>query len=426
MKFHASSKTRLAGVALLFTAALAGCGGSGSGSLPPPAAAPAPVAAPAPLVFSAFPSAVAVIGQEGFDQLAPVGSPGTLNIPVGEPAVTADGRLFVADFGTKTLKVFSRYDQHGPSVDFPGVADPRSVSIHSGRLVVIDGNNVRIFESATPGAAQLAVAGSAPVCSAAGLRAPSSAHLTPTGRLVVADAANNRVLIWNQVTPGQPLGDANVVLGQPSMIACEANGGGTSPSDSTLSGPSSVWSDGNRLIVADSGNHRVLVWDSLPTASFQPARTVLGQRNFTDALANAGGLNVRSAMSLDLPVAVDVNDAGQLAVMDQQNHRMLLWNRIPDAGAHGQPADQVIGQDGFTTDRASDLPSDRTLSNEPHGLRFHGTDLIVVDSENNRVLVWRGTAPPPVAPPPVVGAPPPALPFPTETTEPPGPGVGAY
>lgn len=420
MKVHASPRARLAALAVVFGALASGCGGSGS--LPPPAAAPAPVAAPAPLVFGAFPSAVAVIGQEGFDLVAPDGTPGTLNFPGGEPAVAADGRLFVADQGTGTLKVFSRHDQAGPFVDFPGLADARSVSIQSDRLVVVDGNTVRIFESASPGAAQIAVAGSAPVCSASGLRGPSSAHLTPTGRLVVADSANNRVLIWNQVTSsGNPLGDADVVLGQQTMITCEANGGGTSPSDGTLSEPSSVWSDGNRLIVADRGNHRVLVWDSLPTVSSQPATTVLGQGGFADAQTNAGGGLIPSSMSLDTPMAVDVNERGQLAVVDQQNNRVLVWNRIPAAGAHGQPADQVIGKDGFTEGEAN-AASDRTLS-EPDGVRFHGSDLIVVDQGNNRVLVWRGTAPLPVAPPPVVVTPP--LP-PTDVTEPPGPGVGAY
>jgi hypothetical protein len=420
MKLHASRRVRLSTVVLLFAVVLTGCGDGGG--LPAPGAAPAPAAGPAPVLFGAFPSAVAVIGQTSFDVVAPDGTPGTLSFPRGEPAVAADGKLFVADSGTSTLKVFSRYDQHGPSVDFPGVTLPRSASIQSGRLVVVDGEQVKIYESSTPGATQTAVAGSASDCSAAGLRGPSSAHLTPTGRLVVADSSNNRVLIWNQVTSG-PLGDADVVLGQQTMITCAANGGGASPSDSTLSGPNSVWSDGNRLIVADTANHRVLVWDTLPTTSFQPATTVLGQRGFADAQRNAGGGAIPSAMSLDTPVAVDVNEAGQLAVVDEQNNRVLVWNRIPAAGAHGQAADQVIGKSGFT-DGDANPPSDRTLA-EPQGVRFHGSDLIVVDHENNRLLVWRGTAPPVSSPP--VDAAPPLLPLPTGPTEPielPGPGVG--
>lgn len=427
MNLHASSRARLTALALVFAALGAGCGDGGSLTSAAPAPAPAPTpAAPQPLRFGAFPSAVGVVGQVGFDEEAPDGTPGTLSAPGGGPAVTADGRLIVADRGSNTLKVFSRYDQHGTSVDFPGLTTPRSASIQAGRLVVVDDNTVRIFESAAPGAAQLAMVGGTSACSAAGLSAPYSAHLTPGGRLVVADSDNNRVLIWNQVTSGH-LGNANVVIGQETMTTCDANGGAAGPSDSTLRGPSSVWSDGNRLVVADTANNRVMIWDSLPAADFQPATTVIGQRNFADAQQNAGGLNFPSAMSLSRPVGVDVSEAGQLAVADQQNDRVLIWDRIPAAGAHGQAADQVLGRDGFTAVGAVPI-SAKTLS-EPDGVRFHGTDLIVVDDENSRVLVWRGTAPPVVSPPPAPGTPPapPTYPLPPTTPfDPPGPGNGAY
>jgi hypothetical protein len=416
MKVHETATRRLAAVALVFSALAAGCGGGGGGLPPSP---PAPAPAPAPLSFGTFPSAAAVIGQTSSDQVAPDGTPGTLSFPGGEPAVSADGRLFVPDYGTNTLKVFSRHDQHGAFMDFPGVTSPRSVSIQSGRLVVVDGGTVRIFESATPGAAQIAEAGSGPVCNASGLVSPTSAHLTPTGRLVVADSGNNRVLIWNDVS-SPILGDADVVVGQRNMISCAANAGGASPGSETLNAPEGVWSDGSRLLVADRGNHRVLVWESLPSTDFQPASTVLGQGGPNDGQPNAGG-PTPSPIGLDSPVAVDVSEAGQLAVSDRQNHRVMIWNRFPAAGAHGQPADQVIGKSGFTSSEA--LPvSGRTLD-EPLGVRFHGTDLIVVDNENSRVMVWRGTAPP-VTPPPV--QPTPALPFPNESMDPPGPGLGAY
>ncbi|WP_167772495.1 hypothetical protein [Ramlibacter henchirensis] len=418
MKVHETATRRLAAIALVFSTVAAGCGDGGG---LPPAAAPAP--APAPVAFGAFPSAVAVIGQEGFDQVAPDGTPGTLSIRRGEPAVTAGGGLFVADSGTGTLKVFSRHDQPGSFTDYPGVTRARSVSMQSGRLVVVDGDTVRIFESAAPGAPQIAFAGGATGCSTSGLNNPTSAFLTPNGRLVVADSSNHRVLIWNTVGSGA-LGEAHVVVGQRTMTSCVANNdnGDTdpdpAPTASTLSGPRSVWSDGTRLVVADTGNNRVLVWDNLPAGHYQPATTVIGQRSLSEGRPHAGD-PTPSSMSLATPVSVDVNDAGQLAVADEQNNRVLVWNRIP--ATHGQPADQVLGKAGFT-DGESSAPSASTLS-EPEGARFHGRDLVVVDTGNNRVMVWRGTAPPVVTPPSVHPAP--SLP-PTEPLIPPGPGVGAY
>ena len=90
----------------------------------------------------------------------------------------------------------------------------------------------------------------------------------------MADASNNRVLIWNAIpTLYEP---ANVVVGQGSMTV--GNPGTTS---SNLSNPKGVYSDGTNLFVADQANNRILVWNPIPTANGAAAGAVLGQPNMT-------------------------------------------------------------------------------------------------------------------------------------------------
>src|SRR5690349_3564465 len=94
---------------------------------------------------------------------------------------------------------------------------------------------------------------------------------------------------------------ADRVLGQPDTGQNSPNQGGLSPGSASLWEPSSVVSDrqGN-LYVADTSNHRVLVYHA-PIATDQAANVVLGQ---PDASHNDPNHNGRSASSLFNPVAV--------------------------------------------------------------------------------------------------------------------------
>jgi len=78
-------------------------------------------------------------------------------------------------------------------------------------------------------------------------------------RLAVADTANNRVLLWNDVAPTARCASADAVLGQPDF---DANGENqwTAVADDTLCWPYGLSLHGDRLAIADSGNNRVMVW----------------------------------------------------------------------------------------------------------------------------------------------------------------------
>jgi hypothetical protein len=400
MGLHAGARGRLLAATFLVAWA-AGCGGGGGGS----EALPAPPPPPAPQVvdWGDFPSAAVVIGKQNFDDgdfPADGTSDTELNFPDGSPAVSSDGRLFVAEAGAAQLKVFDNYTAgNGPAASFTfsvdGNGDPAGVSIHGEKLVVVEDHLVAIYDTVLTGPPEAGpdafVGGGTPGCLADRLRDPRAAYITPRGQLVVADTLNHRVLIWHSVEGGGPLGDADIVLGQRTKTTCARNGSletGESgpPSAATLNEPSSVWSDGDKLIVTDRANHRVLIWDEFPTADFEEADHVIGQPGPGDNLPNAG-FEAPTASTLFQPTSVDVSETGQMAVADRNNQRVLIWNSIP--AASGLPADQVIGQGDFTSPVTA--PASIKTLNGPSGVRFDGRRLVVVDRGNNRVLVFRAT-----------------------------------
>ena len=73
------------------------------------------------------------------------------------------------------------------------------------------------------------------------------------------------------------VGQASLVLGQPNFATT------TNPytTQSGFRNPTMVASDGKILVVADTDNNRVLIWNTIPTTIDQPADIVLGQTNFT-------------------------------------------------------------------------------------------------------------------------------------------------
>ena len=216
--------------------------------------------------------------------------------------------------------------------------------------------------------------------SASTLNGPGYVHTDGT-RLFVADRLNNRVLIWSSIPTSRTAAD--IVLGQADIDDNTANQGGAA-SLSTLSDPECVFSDGTRLLVCDTGNHRVLIWNSIPTASNQAADVVVGQTNASNATANAGG--VVSGAGLDGPY-VAIFSGSNLLVSDTNNNRVLIWSSIPIA--HGTAASLVLGQStlaGNTTNFGGLGPS--SLSS-PAGLAVDSQGrLTVADFNNHRLLVW--------------------------------------
>ena len=209
---------------------------------------------------------------------------------------------------------------------------------------------------------------------------------------------NNRVLIFNTIssfiypptaevpqggrcpvcvgTPG--VGQASLVLGQPDFTT-------TTDPYTTQSGfrnPTNVATDGNILVVSDTDNNRVLIWNSIPTTIDQPADIVLGQKDFTSASIGLSSSGFRG------PQGVWVQGT-RLFVADTQNSRVLIWNTIPTS--NGQPADLVLGEPNFTTappQTTSDLKPTASNLFSPVAVSSDGTHVFVTDLGHHRVLIW--------------------------------------
>lgn len=216
--------------------------------------------------------------------------------------------------------------------------------------------------------------------------------------MAIADRGNNRVLLFDASALAADDPSASVVLGQPDSSSVIPNVDQISASAATLSGPSAVLLVGSRLIVADTENHRVLIWNTPPTQSGTAADLVLGQVDMSGRKPNRNrgdaDLDGYSDASLDGFFAPSglASDGTRLFVTDRVQHRVLVWDTFPTA--NGQAASRVFGQSsgnavlanrgqGYFAPRADGLSL-------PTALLLEGDSLYVADTENNRVLRWDG------------------------------------
>ena len=173
-----------------------------------------------------------------------------------------------------------------------------------------------------------------------GFRTPTA--VASDGTVVaVADSDNNRVLIWNHI-PTSNGAPADVVVGQPNFTSSSIPPNNV-PTARSMRGPSGVWIQNGKLYVADTQNHRILIYNSIPTQNGVAADLVLGQPNLATVVqpdltkANSGA----TASNMESPVSV-TSDGIHLFVSDLGHNRIMIWNSIPTS--NNQPADVVVGQ----------------------------------------------------------------------------------
>lgn len=427
--------SRLRTAALVAAMSLSACGGGGGQQADNPPPAPAPPPAP-----RTGPAATTVIGQASFTDAQPnrgaTVAADTLDTPAGNVAIADDGALFVPDSLNGRILAYRNVPGfNGAAAEFVvGKADvtapasgeasrhslvrPEAVSIADEKMVVADTGAHRILIYASVpsanGAPASFVVGQANFtahesrgCFSHALNAPRSAVLTSDGKkLIVADTTNHRVLIWNTIPSGDGL-SADVVLGQEDFTHCTANDANqnnepdAAPTARTMNFPHAVWSDGTRLVVADTFNHRILIWEQLPldsTQNFKPADIVLGQGSFASSAvndANGDGLEDEAPgpAGMYVPAAVH-SDGTRLAVADSGNNRVLVWNSFPTRS--GTLPDRVFGQPDFDGHVENDSDVDGVagpsaasfVMNQPRGVLIRGSSLFVSDMKNHRVLVF--------------------------------------
>jgi len=245
---------------------------------------------------------------------------------------------------------------------------PQGVWIQNGKLFVADtqNNRVLIFNHipTTNGAAADVVLGAPnfttyvnPDISQQQSGATASTMLSPVSvtsdgtRLFVTDLGFNRVLIFNSI-PTTNGASADVALGQPDLVSSVANNAftgsaATSSTDTaekevpvlctqsngidlynnptyptfcsaTLNFPRYALAASGKLVVADGGNDRLLVWDKTPPTTGSAPDIIIGQLNGTvnNASPNVDSLRTPTALAWD---------GSDLYVSDTYNRRILVY-----------------------------------------------------------------------------------------------------
>lgn len=199
--------------------------------------------------------------------------------------------------------------------------------------------------------------------------------------LAVADSGNHRILIWH----GLPESDgypADVVLCQPGFFTEGPNARGRGP-ENGLHLPTALLVSDGRLFVADAWHHRVLVWNEVPRFSDTPPDYAIGQRDLKSTEPNRGqGID---DVGLYWPYGIGIV-AGWFYVADTGNRRVLGWKGLP---LDGRPADVVLGQDNANEGEENrGGPSSARSFRWPHAIAGSPDILYVADAGNHRVFGW--------------------------------------
>jgi len=159
-----------------------------------------------------------------------------------------------------------------------------------------------------------------------------------------------------------------------------------SPTPGTMYAPRGVWTNGERIVACDTGNHRVLIWHTFPTHDGAPADVVLGQPDFGSEGPNVAGTD--TVRGLNLPTGVGVID-GRLVVADAWNHRILAWDDLPRTSF--TPPTYHLGQSDESSIEAN-RGGAATLSTFywPFGFGVVADTFWVADTGNRRLLGWHG------------------------------------
>src|SRR5665213_3453441 len=337
----------------------------------------------------------------GFNNLTPTAE--TLNDPEGNLALDSVNHcLFVADSLNECVLVFP-LDANGnitsPSASYVlgqssftsntatttqnGLGYLEGVAYDSAnqRLFVVDFNNSRIMvfnvapstitngENASYVLGQSSFTSTGGHTTQSGLSSPVDASYDPINqRLFVADAGNNRVLVFDVSTSTIANGkNASYVLGQSAFTSNTS-----ATTQNGLNDPEGLdfVATNQRLFVSDRHNNRVLVFDVATStiANGENASYVLGQSDFVSSVA----ATTQNGLDFPLGLAYDPTN-NHLFVEDDTNNRILQYDFIKittpslssgtQGGAYSQKVDTASAQGTVSYAFASgSLPSGLSLN----------------------------------------------------------------
>lgn len=330
-----------------------------------------------------------VIGQQDMQSTLPTNSTFVtgLTSPSGL-AVDSKGNVYISDAGNNRIMRFP--------APFNQTSTPLQPDLVIGQKTFSSGNSPNLGLGANCAAGSLAL-------SANNLIFFAGLAIDPSGNLWIADAGNNRVLMYaaGSLTAGaQPV--ATAVIGQSSFTSCN---GPQSPNNlqtnlNAVVQPSGLAFDSSGNLYIVDNYSRVLYYPAGFAPQGQAASRVLGvvptpaQGAPTPVYPNQYSLGVPSNGGLVAPSGIFIG-ANHLYVADTAANRVVEYdlpaNWAPATATTPSPTIlTVIGQTGLSGGQANQnqpQPSAYTLSNPTAGT-FSGSQMWVADGGNNRVLQY--------------------------------------
>ncbi len=276
---------------------------------------------------------------------------------------------------------------------------PQGVWIQGNRLFVADTSNNRVliwrniptqnYQPADVVLGQSSFTAFAPQdLSAASFQPKATSMLTPVSvtsdgtKVFVSDLGYNRVLVWNSIPDSNGV-PADVVIGQPNMDSGDANNvkgvcpdQGTTVNNvttypaecyrATMDFPRYALSDGKRLFIADGGNDRILIYNTIPTQNGQRADIIVGQiaSNINQVSDSANPLGRASSDSVAAPMAL-AWDGENLYVSDPFRRRILVFTpgevNVPYTGVRNMFSRDVFAVGTITLDGSIKADDEITL-----------------------------------------------------------------
>lgn len=313
-----------------------------------------------------------VLGQSSFTTSAAATTQSGMDTPLGLAYKATTTQLFVADFANNRVLVYNT----------SSVANGMNASNVIGQVNFT--SNVSDTNPPNSGA------------SASGLANPRDVAVDSSGNtLAVADQINDRVLLYNLSSLADGMNASNVI-GQSNFTGYTA-----ATSQSRLRFPRYVMfsSSTNRLFVSDSGNHRILLFNTGSITNGMNASDLIGHYGSASATTTVSytkrGINntphERSLTSEPIQpegvsnVLID-NVYHRAFVTNVYSGRILVYNLDANDNPVDLTADYVLGTTDFTGTASGS--AGRFIN--PHQTAFDASTnlLYVTDSGQNRVLVF--------------------------------------
>jgi hypothetical protein len=151
---------------------------------------------------------------------------------------------------------------------------------------------------------------------------PYSVKISPDGAMAITDTQYYRVLVWHNWRTALHQ-KADIIMGQQDMDSNGQNQYGLFPMPNTLNWCYDSCFFNGGILVADTGNSRVLRFNTIPSTHNAPADGLLGKPNFFTGSENADTV-FGTEKSMYWPFSI-CTDGPQLAVADTGNHRVLIY-----------------------------------------------------------------------------------------------------